>query len=104
MRMTVASYACYDCFKYLMTWFEARQAVKAERLNQYRVMSAAVTLVELAQSIRTTGAAMTNSEAAATCSMLSGIAKTLAWSDTQNRSVRTWLLSFRARLICWPML
>jgi hypothetical protein len=61
----------------LAIWFEARQAVKAERLNQYRVMSAAVTLVELAQSIRVTGAAMTDSEAAATWSALSGVAKAL---------------------------
>lgn len=61
----------------LTTWFEARQADKAERLNQYRVMSAAATLIELAQSIRVTGAAMTDSEAAATWSALSGVAKAL---------------------------
>lgn len=61
----------------LATWFEARQAVKAERLNQYHVMSATATLVELAQSIRATGAAMTDSEAAATWSALSGVAKSL---------------------------
>lgn len=61
----------------LATWFAARQTVKAERLNQYRVMSAAATLVELAQSIRATGAAMTDIEAAATWSALSGVTKAL---------------------------
>jgi hypothetical protein len=58
-------------------WFKERQEAKAERLNQYRVMSAAATLIELAQSIKATGAAMTDSEAAATWSALSDVAKSL---------------------------
>ena len=61
----------------LAAWFEARQSVKAERMNQYRVMSAASTLVQLAESIKATGAAMTDKEAALTWSALAEVAKAL---------------------------
>ena len=61
----------------LAAWFEARQSVKAERMNQYRVMSAASTLVQLAESIKATGAAMTDSEAALTWSALAAVGKAL---------------------------
>lgn len=63
--------------KELAAWFEARQSLKAERMNQYRVMSAASTLAELARSVKATGAAMTDSEAAATWSALSDVVKAL---------------------------
>ncbi len=63
--------------KELTAWFEARQSLKAERMNQYRVMSAASTLAELARSIKATGAAMADSEAAATWSALSDVVKAL---------------------------
>ena len=61
----------------LAAWFETRQSVKAERMNQYRVMSAASTLVQLAESIKATGAAMTDKEAALTWSALAEVAKAL---------------------------
>jgi hypothetical protein len=61
----------------LAAWFEARQSVKAERMNQYRVMSAASTLVQLAESVMATGAAMTDSEAALTWSALAAVGKAL---------------------------
>ena len=61
----------------LVAWFEARQSVKAERLNQYRVRSAVLTLQELAQSIKATGAAMTDSEAALTWNALAAVGKAL---------------------------
>jgi hypothetical protein len=61
----------------LAAWFEARQSVKAERMNQYRVMGAASTLAQLAESIKTTGAAMTDSEAALTWSALAAVGKAL---------------------------
>jgi hypothetical protein len=61
----------------LATWFEARQSVKAERMNQYRVTSAASTLVQLGESIKATGAAMTDAEAALTWRALTDVAKAL---------------------------
>ena len=61
----------------LAAWFEARQSVKSERMNQYRVMGASSTLVQLAESIKATGAAMTDSEAALTWSALAEVAKAL---------------------------
>ena len=61
----------------LAAWFEARQSVKTERMNQYRVTSAASTLVQLGESIRATGAAMTDSEAALTWRALTDVAKAL---------------------------
>lgn len=47
----------------LGVWFDARQTVKAEQMNQYRVMSAASLLVQLGDSIKATGATMTDREA-----------------------------------------
>lgn len=61
----------------LAAWFEARQSVKVERMNQYRVTSAASTLVQLGESIKATGAAMTDSEAALTWRALTDVAKAL---------------------------
>ena len=61
----------------LAAWFEARQSVKSERMNQYRVMGASSTLVQLAESIKATGAAMTDKEAALTWSALTEVAKSL---------------------------
>ena len=61
----------------LATWFEARQSLKAERMNQYRVTSAASSLVQLGVSIRATGEAMTDAEAAATWNALAEVAKAL---------------------------
>jgi hypothetical protein len=61
----------------LAVWFKARQSVKAERMNQYRVTSAAATLVQLGESIKATGAAMTDGEAATTWSALTEVAKAL---------------------------
>lgn len=61
----------------LAAWFEARQSVKAERMNQYRVTSAASTLVQLGESIKATGAAMTDTEAALTWRALTDVAKAL---------------------------
>ena len=52
----------------LGAWFDARQTVKAEQMNQYRVMSAASLLAQLGGSIKATGATMTDKEAAATWS------------------------------------
>ena len=61
----------------LTTWFEARQSVKAERMNQYRVASAALSLVQLGASIKAMGEAMSDAEAAATWSALADVAKAL---------------------------
>lgn len=61
----------------LAAWFEARQSVKAEHINQYWIMSAASTLMQLAESIKATGAAMTDSEAALTWSALAAVRKAL---------------------------
>lgn len=61
----------------LAAWFEARQSVKSERMNQYRVMGASSTLAQLAESIKATGAAMTDKEAALTWSALTEVAKAL---------------------------
>jgi hypothetical protein len=61
----------------LAAWFEARQSVKAERMNQYRVMSAASTLAQLGESIKATGEAMTDAEAALTWRALTDVAKAL---------------------------
>jgi methylphosphotriester-DNA--protein-cysteine methyltransferase len=61
----------------LATWFEARQLLKAERMNELRVMSAASTLAQLAASIDVTGAAMTDSQAAATWRALNDVMKAL---------------------------
>jgi len=61
----------------LGVWFNARQAVKTEQMNQYRVMSAASSLAQLGQSIKAMGEAMTDAEAAATWSALADVAKAL---------------------------
>lgn len=61
----------------LSVWFEARQSVKTEQMNQYRVMGAAYSLAELGKSIQAMGAAMTDREAAATWLALSEVAKAL---------------------------
>ena len=61
----------------LTAWFEARQSVRVERTNQYRVTSAAVTLAQLSESIKATGAAMTEEEARATWRALAQVAKAL---------------------------
>ena len=61
----------------LAVWFKARQSVKAEQMNQHRVTSAALTLMQLGESIKAIGVAMTDSEAALTWSALADIAKAL---------------------------
>jgi hypothetical protein len=61
----------------LAAWFNARQSVKAERMNQYRVMSAASSLAQLGDSIQAIGAAMTEAEAAATWKALAEVATAL---------------------------
>lgn len=61
----------------LAAWFEARQSVKAERMNQYRVTSAASTLVQLGESIKAAGAAMADAEVALTWRALTDVAKAL---------------------------
>ena len=61
----------------LAVWFKARQSVKAKHMNQSRVTSAASTLMQLGESIKATGAAMTDSEAALTWSALTDVAKAL---------------------------
>lgn len=61
----------------LATWFEVRQSVKAERMNQYRLTSSASSLVQLGASIKAMGEAMTDAEAAATWSALADVAKAL---------------------------
>lgn len=61
----------------LAAWFNARQSVKAERMNQYRVMSAASSLAQLGESIQAIGAAMTEAEAAATWRALAEVATAL---------------------------
>lgn len=61
----------------LAAWFEARQSVKSERMHKYRVMGASSALVQLAESIKVTGAVMTDSEAALTWSALADVAKAL---------------------------
>ncbi len=61
----------------LGAWFDARQSVKIERMNQHRVMSAAVSLVQLGESIKVMGEAMTYAEANATWSALNDVAKAL---------------------------
>ena len=61
----------------LGAWFDARQTVKAEQMNQYRVMSAASLLAQLGGSIKATGATMTDKEAAATWSALAEVAKAM---------------------------
>ena len=58
-------------------WFGARQSDKAERMNQYQVMSAASSLAQLGASIKAMGEAMTDAEAAATWSALADVAKAL---------------------------
>ena len=63
--------------KALAKWFITRQVAQAERNDQQRVMGAADSLAQLGQSIRATGAAMTDSEAAATWSALTDVAKAL---------------------------
>lgn len=68
----------------LTAWFEARQSVKAERMNQYQVIIAASTLVQLAESIKATGAAMTDSEAALTWSALAAVGKALRKAGHQK--------------------
>ena len=61
----------------LAKWFMTRKIAKAERHDQHRVMGAANSLAQLGQSIKATGAAMTDSEAAATWSALTDVAKAL---------------------------
>lgn len=61
----------------LKQWFEARQSVRAERTNQYRIMGAASSLRQLGESIKIMGAVMTDSEAAATWVALADVAKAL---------------------------
>jgi len=61
----------------LKVWFAARQVIRAERANQHRVMSAASSLTTLGESIKSTGAAMTDSEATATWLALAGVARAL---------------------------
>lgn len=58
-------------------WFDAQQTASAKRMNQYRVMSAASLLAQLGDSIKATGAAMTDKEAAATWSALAEVAKAM---------------------------
>lgn len=61
----------------LGAWFDARQLVKVERMNQYRVMSAALSLAQLGESIKAMGGAMTDHEANATWAALNDVAKAL---------------------------
>lgn len=61
----------------LAAWFEGRQSVKAERTNRWRVTSAASILVQLGESIKATGAAMMDTEAALIWGALSDVAKAL---------------------------
>jgi len=58
-------------------WFDARQSVKIERMNQYRVMSAALSLAQLGESIKAMGGAMTDHEANATWAALNEVARAL---------------------------
>ena len=48
----------------LVAWFDARQAVKAERMNQYRASIGGQTLADLADAIRAAGT-LTDDQAAA---------------------------------------
>ncbi|MFM9437871.1 hypothetical protein ACFDR9_004963 [Janthinobacterium sp. CG_23.3] len=61
----------------LGVWFDARHLVKIERINQYRVMSAALLLAQLGESIKAMGEAMTDSEVNATWSALNDVGKAL---------------------------
>jgi len=60
----------------LVAWFDARQAVKAERMNQYRASSGGRTLSDLAESIRAAGT-LTGDQAAAVWRGLADVAKAL---------------------------
>ena len=60
----------------LVAWFDARQAVKAERMNQYRASSGGRTLSDLAESIRAAGT-LTDDQAAAVWRGLADVAKAL---------------------------
>ena len=60
----------------LVAWFDARQAVKVERMNQYRASSGGRTLSDLAESIRATGT-LTDDQAAAVWRGLADVAKAL---------------------------
>ncbi len=60
----------------LAAWFEARQSVKAERMNQYRASSGGRTLSDLADAIRAAGT-LTDDQAAAVWRGLADVAKAL---------------------------
>lgn len=60
----------------LATWFEARQSVKSERMNQYRASIGGQTLGELAEAIRSANS-MTDEQAAAVWRGLADVAKAL---------------------------
>ena len=57
-------------------WFAARQAAKAERMNQYRASVGGLTLADLADAIRA-GGALTDDQAAAVWRGLADVAKAL---------------------------
>ena len=60
----------------LVAWFDARQAAKAEHMNQYRARSGGRTLADLAESIRAAGT-LTDDQAAAVWRGLADVAKAL---------------------------
>lgn len=60
----------------LTAWFDARQSVKAERMNQYRASIGGQTLTDLADAIRA-GGTLTDDQAAAVWRGLAGVAKAL---------------------------
>jgi hypothetical protein len=61
----------------LKTWFEARQSINAEHLQRHRVVSAASTLAQLAESIKVAGTALNDVQAAAIWSGLANVGKAL---------------------------
>ncbi len=61
----------------LVAWFDARQSVKAERMNQYRVSTGDEALAKLAEAIRVAGTTLTDDQAAAAWRGLADVAKAL---------------------------